>query len=242
MELQHWEGSPSSPQLSPALSVPSSALPLRPQTAPYLSLCGPSRLLAGLGDRAWAGKRRRPRLTAAVELPGELPAPGPRLCRCRHRCFSTADSSRPPAAAPRALHGPGSPAFWLCRAPLSARPEAAPRRLGGAARGVPASRLPPPPPASRLRAPFHAPESAHQALRTQLRGGAGRGGAGREVGEPGGGGGGARGAQLEPAFLLPGAKPSSPALLPCLLSRTPEAMRAALGILRAFLSSEAPKL
>lgn len=39
-------------------------------------------------------------------------------------------------------------------------------------------RLPPPPPASRLRAPFHAPESAHQALRTQLRGGAGRGGAG----------------------------------------------------------------
>lgn len=217
-------------RFSLALSVPSSALSLRPQTAPYLSLCGPSRLLAGLGDRAWAGKRRRPRLAAAVELPGELPAPGPRLCRCRRRCFSTADSSRPPAAAPRALHGPGSPAFWLRRAPLSARPEAAPRRLGGAARRVPASRRHRLPLASVLPSTLQNQPTKHSGPSS----GEGRGGAGREVGEPGGGGGGARGAQLEPAFLLPGAKPSSQPFSPASCRAPQKRCARPLGFLEHF--------
>lgn len=140
---------------------------------------------------------------------------------------------------PRACRRPARPTRSRePRIPAPPRSTLSPARGGSAptwGSGEEGPRLPPPMPASRLRAPFHAPESAHQALRTQLPGGVGRGGAEREVGEPGGGGGGARGAQLEPAFLLPEAKPSSPAFLLCLLSRTPEAMSARpLGFLEHF--------
>lgn len=128
------------PQVNPD-SAPSSALPLRPQTAPYLSHRGRSRLLRGawgpgMGWRATAppprGRGGTPRRAP------QLPAPGP--CRPRH-CFSTADSSRPqPVAARSAWRGPGSPASWpgpaAAAAQPSARPEAAPRRLGRAARRV----------------------------------------------------------------------------------------------------------
>lgn len=159
--------------------MPSSALQLRPQTAPYLSRCGPSRLLAGLGDRAWAGERRCPPPRSRDGASRRAPCSRPRPCRCRRRSFSTVDSSHPLATAPSAGHGPGSPASRpRRRSALSPSP----RRLRADFRerrgGSPPPRLPQPPPPSLLRAPFHAPESAHQALRTQLPGGAGRGGAG----------------------------------------------------------------
>lgn len=218
MELQHWKGSPSSPQLSGYLALSSRCAPRRLLTCRSADRPASSRGSGtGHGPVSDSVPASQP---AAVKLPGELPAPRPRPCRCRRRCFSTADSSRPPAAAPRALQGPGSPASRLRRAQLSARPEAAPRRLGGAARRVPASRRHRLPLASVLPSTLQNQPTRHSGLSSRE----GRGGAGREVGEPGGGGG-VRGAQLEPAFQLPGASPSSPAFLPYLLSRTGEAMR-----------------
>lgn len=226
-------GSPSFPQLS----VPSSALRSR---------CAPRRLLTcrsadrpassrGLGTGHGPASNGVPASrAAAVELPGELPAPGPRPCRCRRRRFSTVDSSRAPAAAPRALHRPWSPASRLRRAQLSARPEAAPRRLGGAARRVPASRRHRLPLASVLPSTLQNQPTRHSGPSSREgRGGAGRGGKSGSLEEAAA----ARGARswnrlfcfLEPTLFF------SSFSIPCLPSRTPEAMSARpLGFLEHF--------
>lgn len=63
-------------------SIPAQCLALRSCCAPRRPLTCPGEdgpaSSAGLGDRAWTGERRRPRLVAAVELPGgRLCFPGP---------------------------------------------------------------------------------------------------------------------------------------------------------------------
>lgn len=165
-----------------------------------------------------------------------LPARVPAAVAAAASAPRTAPARPPPPRAPGTV--PGAPHPGPAAAQRSARPEAAPRRLEGAARRVLVS--PPPTTTASLSPPCSVLPSALQNQPTRHSGPSsreGRGGAGREVGEPGGDGGGVRGAQLEPAFLLPGAKPSTPALLPCLLPCTPETMHAAFGLLGAFWSS-----
>lgn len=225
--------------------MPSSALPVRPQTAPYLSRCGPSRLLAGLGDRAWAGERRRPRLAGSRGgASRRAPCSRPRVPAAVAAAASaprTAPARPPPPRAPATVPGAPHPgpaaAQRLAPAPGRLRADFRERRGGSPSPRLPASHRHRLPLASVLPSTLQNQPTMHSGPSSRE----GRGGAGREVGEPGGdgGGGGARGAQLEPAFLLPGAKPSTPALLPCM---HPPAMHAALGLLRAFWSSQAPKL
>lgn len=181
-----------------------------------------------MGQRATASPPRG-RGGASRRAPCSRPVPLP-LPPLQHR-----------GQLPRVLHRPARPARSReprIPAPPPLRAQLGSRRLRadlGERRGG----SPPPTATACLRAPFHASESAHQALRTQLP--EGRGGAGREVGEPGGGGGGARGAQLEPAFLLPGVKPSSPDVLLCLLLCTPEAVQVRpLGFLEHFGAPRLP--
>lgn len=166
------------------------------------------------------------------------PAPGP--CRCR-RFFSTADRSRSlPAAARPSQRGPGSPASWpgpAAAAQPSAQPEAAPRRLGRAARKVPPLPRPPPPPPSRLRAPCSFPRSGISPPGVPDpapgRGGPGRGG---KPGKPRGGGA-ARGTRLERASLAPGAESPLAVLLPTLHLRFPRSDARSTGFLNPFWSS-----
>lgn len=233
LELQHWKGSPSSPQLSRCLALRSCCAPRRLLTCRSADRPASSRGSGtGHGPASDSVPASRP---AAMKLPGELPAPGPRPCRCRRLASApwTAPARPPPPRAPYTVPGaphPGSAALSSQPGPRRLRADLGERRGGS----------PPPAATACLSPPCSLPRSRISPPGTPDPA-PGRGGAGREVGEPGGGGG-ARGAQLEPAFLLPGARPSSPAFLPYLLSRIPEAMRAALGLLGAFLSSEAPKL
>jgi hypothetical protein len=203
--------------------LPSSALPLRPETAPYLSRRGRSRRLRGargpgMGQLATASPLRgRGGAPGPASLPPPPPPPPPPPL-LQHR------GQRPPAAR-RRRRRPPRPA--RSREPrILARPRRRRRRAAlSPAQGCSAQtwrcsdedpsspRLLPPPPPSRLPAPCSLPRSRISPPGTPAPapGGGVPGGAGREVWEPGGGGG-TRGAQLESA--VPSPFPFSPALLP----------------------------
>lgn len=214
-ELHHCEGSPSSFQVTECLVLRSRCAPRRLLTCRAADRPASSR---GSGTGHGPVSDGVPRLAAAMELPRELPAPGrvPVAVAAAVSAPWTAPIRPPPPRAPGTVPGaphPG-PAAALRSAP--ARGGSAPTS-GSGEEGprLPASHRHRLPLSSVLPSTLQNQPTRHSGPSSRE----GRGGAGREVGEPGGGGGGARGAQLEPAFLLPGAKPTTPTLLPCLLPR-----------------------
>ncbi|KAK1339356.1 hypothetical protein QTO34_020039, partial [Cnephaeus nilssonii] len=207
------------------LALRSRCAPRRPLTCPAED--GPASF-AGLGGPAWAGERQRSRLVAAVELPGGHLCSGPRVA-------ATAAASAPrtapafcqplPPAPPRVVPG----ARILAR-PCRRRAALSPARGGSALtwenrQEGPLSSPPPAAAAASLSPPcFVLPSTLlnqpTRALRTQLRGGAGRSG---EPGEPRGGGRARGERQHGRLWLLEPSPLSQPFFPPC--SRAPaEAM------------------
>lgn len=175
MELQHWKGSPSSPQFSRCLALRSCCAPRRLLTCRSADRPASSRGSGtGHGPASDSVPASRP---AAVKLPGELPALGPRPCRCRRLASApwTAPARPPPPRAPYTVPGaphPGSAA-------LSSQP--GPRRLR-ADLGERQGGSPPPAATACLSPPCSLPRSRISPPGTPDpapgRGGAGRGGAG----------------------------------------------------------------
>lgn len=226
-------------------SVPARRPAMHSRYAPRRTLTCPAEdgpaSSAGFGGLAWAGERWwHQHLAAAVELPGGRLCSPPRVpAAAAASAPRTAPARRPP---PPALPGavPGAP--HLGRARRRRRTALSPARGGsaptweGSEEGPPPPRLPPPPPPSRLRAPCSLPSSRISPPGTPDpapgRGGAGRGGKSEESR----GGGGARGAQLEPAALVPGAESPLSALLPSSTPALPQKRWATLRLLEAFWS------
>lgn len=214
--------------------------PRRPLTCPAED--GPASS-AGFGGPAWAGERRRPRLVAAVEIPGERLCSWPGVLAAAAAAAAAASAPRtaparrppPPPAPPGAV--PGAPHPGPAPPPPRS-PQPGPRRLRadlGEQRGGSPSSLPPAaaaslsPPCSLPRSGISPPGTPDPAP--------GRGGAGREV----------RGAQRRrrsegraagKGSLVPGAELPFPALFLTLLPHSPRSDGRPSGFLKY---SEAPR-
>lgn len=169
-------------------SMPAQLLALRSRGAPRRPLTCPAgdgpASFAGLGGPAWAGERRRPRLVAAVELPGG------HLCS-RPRVTAAAAASAPRTAPALSLPPPPAPPGVVPGAPHPGpapprprSPQPGPRRLRADLGEQPGGSLSSPPPAAAaasLSPPCFVLPSTLLNQPTRRSGpssGAGRGGAG----------------------------------------------------------------